>query len=242
MMQNNERSNENKFRRFFREKGYYIVLALCICAVGVSGWLFLSGAAEEKTALAEPTLSVATSAAIPAEKPAAAGETTRPAEKPAAAKPTEKPTAPAVGTTDEKVFAAASSIRVWPVSGQTLAGYATEQLAYNPTTQDWRTHDGVDLAAETGSPVKAACAGTVTAVFDDDYLGTTVVIRHEDGFETQYSNLAAMPTVSAGDTVAAGDVIGSVGQTALLEIGAEPHLHFAVAQDGASVEPANFID
>lgn len=241
-MQNNERSNDHKFRRFFREKGAYIALALGICAVGVSGWLFFSGIAEEKNALAEPTLSVATSAAIPAKKSASSAGKTPTAKTPAASSSAAKTPSSAADSADSDVFAKAASIRVWPVSGQTLNGYAAEQLAFNSTTQDWRTHEGVDLAAATGSPVKAACAGTVTAVYDDEYMGTTVVIRHTDGYETRYSNLAAMPTVSAGDTVAAGDVLGSVGRTALLEIGAEPHLHFAVTRNGESVEPADFID
>ena len=117
-----------------------------------------------------------------------------------------------------------------------------EQLAFNETTRDWRTHDGVDLAAAEGAPVRAACAGTVTAVFDDELYGTTVVIGHEDGYTTHYQNLAAMPTVSAGDKVRAGDVIGSVGRTALLEVGQEPHLHFAVHQNGQPVNPEGFVD
>ena len=72
-MQHNENSKPNRFQHFLREKGYYIVLALCICAVGVSGWLFLSGALAEKDALSEPALSVATQTEIPkteAAKPA----------------------------------------------------------------------------------------------------------------------------------------------------------------------------
>ena len=145
-------------------------------------------------------------------------------------------------TGDDAVRAAAASIRVWPVTGQALSGYSMEKLAYNRTMQDWRTHDGVDILAAQGATVQAACAGTVTAVYDDEYLGTTLVIAHDGGYTTQYSNLAAMPTVSVGDTVAAGDVIGAVGATALLEAGEEPHLHFSVCQNGAPIDPADFID
>ena len=95
--------------------------------------------------------------------------------------------------------------------------------------------------AWAGEQVKASCGGTVTAVYDDEYLGTTVVISHPDGYSTQYANLAAMPTVRAGDSVSAGDVIGAVGATALLEIGEQPHLHFSVFHNGESVDPAAFI-
>ena len=147
-MQHNENSKPNRFQHFLREKGYYIVLALCICAVGVSGWLFLSVAIAEKNALSEPAMSVATETEIPSQP---AKTPTQPsASKPAAVtKPAES--AP-VSQTDEQVYAQAANVRVWPVSGETQSAYSMEQLAFNATTRDWRTHDGVDLTAAEGAP------------------------------------------------------------------------------------------
>ena len=127
------------------------------------------------------------------------------------------------------------------VLGQRRAAYSVDALQYNATTQDWRTHAGVDLAASVGTPVKAAGSGVVTAVYDDEFLGTTVVINHPDGHVSQYSNLAVMPSVSAGDSVEAGQTIGAVCETALLEIADEPHLHFAVYANGDTIDPAEFI-
>ena len=222
MQTNENHPNRKRIRSFFREKGYYIVLALCVCAVGVSGWLFVSGAIAEKKALRQETMSIATSA----EAPTAAAE---------------EETAPAAAMTDESVREAAKNVRVWPVSGSTQAAYSVDALQYNATTQDWRTHAGVDLAASVGTPVKAAGSGVVTAVYDDEFLGTTVVINHPDGHVSQYSNLAVMPSVSAGDSVEAGQTIGAVGETALLEIADEPHLHFAVYANGDTIDPAEFI-
>ena len=237
MMQHNEQSNPGWFRKFFRDRGYYIVLALCVCAVGVSGYLFISGAIAEKNALSEPAMSVATPAEIP-DKPAAS----RPSAAQTQQTDSAAEEAAAQPSGDEAVYEQASRVRVWPISGEEQAGYSMEQLAFNETTRDWRTHDGVDLASAEGAPVRAACAGTVTAVFDDELYGTTVVIGHADGYTTHYQNLAAMPTVSAGDHVKAGDVIGAVGRTALLEVGQEPHLHFAVHCNGQPVDPAAFVD
>lgn len=244
-MQNNEHSNPHPLRKFFQEKGYYIVLFLCICAVGISGYLFVSNAISEKNSAAEQTLSVATSAAVPSGTVSGTSEPA--AQRPAKsepAKPAVKEQSPVVTPidADEQVRASAAQVRVWPLSGEQLTGYCAEHLAYNATTRDWRTHEGVDLACVSGAPVRASCAGTVTAVYDDDYLGTTVVISHEDGYTTQYSNLSAMPTVSAGSTVAAGDIIGSVGETAILEIADQPHLHFAVMQNGSSIDPNEFVN
>lgn len=233
-MQNND--NHPTWKRvqcFIREKGYYIVLFLCICAVGISGYLFVSNAVSEKDTLNDVTLSVATRA----DDPAAA-----PQSKPSAAQtPAPQPTAPAAAMTDEAVRAEAKKLRIWPVGGAQQTPYSVDALRYNATTQDWRTHAGVDLSAAVGTPVKAAGSGVVTAVYDDEYLGTSVVIEHPDGHVSQYSNLAVMPSVCAGDTVEAGTIIGAVGQSALLELADEPHLHFAVFSDGQSVDPADFI-
>lgn len=248
MQNNNEHSGSRSFRKFFQEKGYYIVLFLCILAVGISGYIFVSSAVSEKNSLNEETLSVATNATVPSasaqQKSSSAAQSGSGSGASGSADKPAEPSAPAsaMQTGDDAVRAAAASIRVWPVTGQTLSGYSMEKLAYNKTMQDWRTHDGVDILAAQGATVQAACAGTVTAVYDDEYLGTTLVIAHDGGYTTQYSNLAAMPTVSVGDTVAAGDVIGAVGATALLEAGEEPHLHFSVCQNGTPIDPADFID
>ena len=242
-MQNNEHSESNRFRKFFQEKGYYIVLFLCILAVGISGYIFVSGAVSEKKSLNDPTLSVATSAEIPEEKTPSSGGSTKHAARPQ----TSAPAASSAGETDAAASASQQasetlSVRVWPVSGECLAGYSMQELSFNATTQDWRTHDGVDLAALAGEPVKAACSGTVSAVYDDEFLGTTVVISHPEGYETCYANLAAMPAVSAGMKVTAGDTIGSVGESALLESASASHLHFSVRQNGESIDPVKFID
>ena len=237
-MQHNENSKPSRFKTFLRDKGYYIVLVLCVCAVGVSAYLFLSGAIAERNALREPALSVATQTEIPS--------TSRP-ESSAAPSKSAKPAAEQAETAepvagDEQVYERASNVRVWPVSGEQQAAYSMEQLAFNTTTRDWRTHDGVDLTAAEGTPVRAAANGTVTAVYDDELLGTTVVIGHEDGYVTYYQNLAAAPVVSAGDKVEAGQTIGSVGNTALLETGQDAHLHFAVRKNGGSIDPDAFVD
>ena len=235
MQTNENHPNRKRIRSFLREKGYYIVLFLCVCAVGVSGYLFLSGAVAEKRSLEPETMSVATKA----EEPETSGQSeARTAPSGAAA---EEASAPAAAMTDESVRQAAKNVRVWPVSGDAQAGYSVDALQYNATTQDWRTHAGVDLAASVGTPVKAAGSGIVTAVYDDEFLGTTVVINHPDGHVSQYSNLAVMPSVSAGDSVEAGQTIGAVGETALLEIADEPHLHFAVYANGDTIDPAEFI-
>lgn len=221
----------NKSNKFWKEKGYYILLSLCLIAVGVSGWFFLSGAMDEAEEV-RPVLSVPVEEAAPdkeqpTDKPAAnteAAEEEKEGETPA--KPEEAPEARET---------------VLPVSGEVLNNYAMDKLTYNATTRDWRVHSGVDLAAEPGTTVKAAKAGTVSDIYEDDYYGVTVAITHDGGYVSYYSNLDHAVLVGTGDTVAAGDAIGSIGTTALMESGEESHLHFSVYCGGQPVDPAGFL-
>ena len=96
-------------------------------------------------------------------------------------------------------------------------------------------------AADAGTTVLAASSGTVLAVQNDDMMGTTVVIDHGNGYQTTYANLQARPTVVAGDSVSAGQIIGAVGTTAAAESAQGPHLHFSVSKDGDAVDPGEYL-
>ena len=130
---------------------------------------------------------------------------------------------------------------VSPLTGETIAASSVDALAYNETLGDWRTHDGIDIAAAVGTPVLAACSGTVTAIESDDLLGTCVRIVNDRGYESTYANLQSVPTVGEGQYVSAGQVIGSVGTTSLIESSSAPHLHFSVTKDGKAIDPNEFL-
>ena len=232
-MQNHE---SHSFKRLWKDKGYYILLALCVVAVGVSGYFFVTGALKENRE-AQEVLSIPATVDEPADRPAQTPAKTekpaqqieqQPSEEVAARQPAEETVKPQEPTV------------VLPVSGEVLQDHAMDHLVYHATTQDWRVHNGVDLAAEIGQPVKAARAGTVSAVYEDDFYGMTVVITHGD-YTAHYCNLAPEPTVAAGDPVSAGMVIGKVGNTALLESASAAHLHFEVFRGGEPVDPASFL-
>ena len=87
----------------------------------------------------------------------------------------------------------------------------------------------------------AASAGTVTAVETGGSMGTTVVISHDDGYETTYASLQEEVRVEVGDTVSSGQEIGAVGNTTLTESALGAHLHFAVSKDGEAVDPAEYL-
>ncbi len=127
------------------------------------------------------------------------------------------------------------------MEGQTVAVYAMDSLTYNETTRDWRVHNGIDLAAEAGTKVCAAADGEVYTVYEDEAMGTTVVIRHDGGYTTRYASLAEEVMVQSGDQVTMGQAIGTVGTTALMESAIGDHVHFSVTCDGEIISPNDFL-
>ena len=217
-------------KKFTNGKGYYIALALCAVAIGVSGYLYYSHASEEDVQLNNPDVTVdQTVLGDENDLPVVA---TQP--QPSGTQPTETTVPPSTVTRKPLQTAA-------PVEGEIVMVYAMDSLGYNPTTRDWRTHNGVDIAAEEGSKVCAAAEGTVYTVYEDDTMGMTVVIRHRDGYITKYASLASDVTVKAGDSVTLGQQIGYVGNTALLESAIGDHLHFSVTCNDEPVDPAEFL-
>ena len=116
-----------------------------------------------------------------------------------------------------------------------------DRLSYDVTLRDWRTHDGIDIEAPAGTIVTATRGGTVESIVEDDLYGTVVTIDHGDGTKAVYANLAGMPAVNVNDAVEPGYIVGSVGTTALVEIGQGTHLHFALRANGASVDPLDYL-
>lgn len=124
---------------------------------------------------------------------------------------------------------------VMPVDGEVLKGCFLDSLVFSDTMQDFRTHSGVDLAAELGGKVAAYTDGTVSKVEKDPFMGTSVKITHSGGIVSVYRNLAEEVAVEEGDEVKAGDTIGAVGQSALLEVADAPHLHFELWANGVCI-------
>ncbi len=230
----NEKSG--RLDRFFAGKGFYIVLALCVIVIGISAYSLAVSGTD-----APDGLNAGMSAARQSERPA---ESSQPPVSTEAPKPVEAPEAEDViaeGTLTQDDEWPEQTVWRWPVSGEIERGYSVEALSYDVTMADWRTHDGIDILAPQGEVVVAASDGEVVSVTQDDLYGTTVVIDHGEGIKTTYSNLADTPTVAAGDRVKGGDVIGSVGKTALCEIGQGSHMHFAMSRDGASIDPTVYL-
>lgn len=120
-----------------------------------------------------------------------------------------------------------------------LAPFSGSDLVKNETTGSWQTHNGTDIAAETGTEVYAVADGDIASVKNDPLWGVTVVIDHHNGFTTKYCSLGADLSVQQGDSVSGGDVIGVVGDTADVESALASHLHIEMTRNGRFIDPVS---
>lgn len=166
----------------------------------------------------------------------------------AAPKVTDAPTTTATPTTTSRVDnidkpTVSVPSYVFPVEGTLAKGHDSETLVYSVTMNDYRVHTGIDINAPVGSAVYAVASGTIKGVYQDYLMGTTVEIEHADGVVSYYKNLSAtLPDgITEGSAVTSGQLIGAVGESAIIEQCDDPHLHFEMKKDGADLDPLNYL-
>lgn len=132
--------------------------------------------------------------------------------------------------------AAGAGYFIWP-SGCT---YITSKFGYriHPIWGTTKYHSGVDIAAGAGTTIAAAAGGTVQIAEKSDSYGYYCVIYHSNGMTTLYAHMNAMPSVSVGQSVSAGQTIGYVGSTGW---STGPHLHFEIRKNGSCVDPISYF-
>lgn len=234
---------EHKLKSVLSGAGFYALLAVCLMLAAAIGYFLLFAGDKEPETPQKAVSAPVQNAYIPVMEPEPEPEEgdELPVETAAPVEVEIVSAMPETEVDDTPVMAEPPRLVVEPLKGEVLMAFSMDQLVYSPTLEDWRTHDGVDISAAPGATVLAATAGSVASVEDDPLMGTTVVIDHEGGYTTTYSNLQAKPTVQAGDLVTAGQIIGAVGATAAAEAAQSPHLHFSVSRDGEAVDPSDFL-
>ncbi len=128
-----------------------------------------------------------------------------------------------------------------PIDGEIVKEYAKDNLIYSNTLQEWTTHLGIDIKADKTTVVKSAETGKVKSIKNDPRYGLTIVIEHDNGYQTVYSNLLSSEFVVEGEKVEKGQSIGTVGNTAAFEIADEAHLHFEILKDSIQVDPNIYL-
>ena len=220
---------KNKISEFLKGRGFYMVLAFCLIAIGVAAWTAWAGFSAPNTAETPEDSSTYS-----------APETT---DQVRAEIETEPYSSETVSSEEEKTEDGpiVAENFVYPVSGAVLKAFSNEDLVYSKTFGDLRLHIGLDLECEKGSSVVACGNGVVVAIINDALLGKYVEIDHGNGIVARYCGLADNVSVKEGNIVSAGTKLGLIGEIPC-ECADDTHLHLEFYQDEIPVNPEVIIE
>lgn len=225
-------------------KGFIAAVCVCLLIAGGAGIYSYNKVADKlNDDLVQQNKNTSDTADKSAEQAASPKtDVQKPAETTAAETVTEKAEDAEVPVSDIAIAEeAAAQPLVRPLNGEVLSEFSNGELVKSATLNVWKTHDGVDISGEPGEKVKSMTGGTVTKVYEDTMLGACVIIDHGSGLEGYYCSLDKDIPVMEGQKVAAGTVIGMVGNTAEGEIKEPSHLHFALKKNGEWIDPIALI-
>jgi murein DD-endopeptidase MepM/ murein hydrolase activator NlpD len=123
---------------------------------------------------------------------------------------------------------------IWPLAGWLSSGFGSRK---DPFSGGSDFHEGLDIAADKGTPVRATADGVVESAAPNGAYGNAVLINHGFGISTRFGHLAAF-AVRAGQQVHRGDVVGFVGSTGHAT---GPHLHYEILFNGQQVNPLRLL-
>ena len=252
-----------QIKKFLRSRGFALALLACLVAAAAAGvWAVRTVRDELKKSYDDLT--------APQEEPAPEPQLTldpqeddvwqqpvTDAAESAANVPKPEPPAPsasssgarsgsgsvhepsALRTDSAPAASSAAPASTQPFSGRVLNAYSGDELVYSKTLGDWRTHNGVDYACAEGSAVSAPCSGKVTETGTDGRWSSVVTLEDASGRLWRVCGVNS-PAVKPGDTVTAGQKLGTVG-TISCECAEEAHIHLEVLQNGQYLDPANLL-
>ena len=228
---------ENKVKNVLSGIGFYGTLAVCLLVVGVCGWVLLQ---DREDPLPQQAVTPQVPVSQPVEMPEVrlpTVETLEPAPVPVPPKETKE--LPEVEVDHTPVAAEAPRLVVAPLRGDVLTAFSMEELVYSPTLGDWRTHNGIDIAVNTGCSVQAVADGVIDET-GKDAMGEYVIISHAAGFITKYMGLENIENLTVGKEIKSGEVIGTSGKCTGENV-TDPHIHFEMSKDGVLVNPTDYL-
>ena len=220
---------------FIAGRGFYAAMALCLAGAVGAAWITASktiSSINEKDNVSVPENRVVSEEKYnPEDSIFAAEDVSKPKEG-------VKIEEPASTKTEESTFGFFKKNEFsLPLSGKISGSHSGGELVKYEALNEWRTHDGIDIAGEIGAEILAAGDGKISSVTNDPLWGTVVEISHEGNIVSIYCGLAPEVLVKAGDEVKLGDVIGTLGETNLAEVDKDSHLHFAMKEKGKFIDP-----
>jgi murein DD-endopeptidase MepM/ murein hydrolase activator NlpD len=255
--------DKEKFIDFFDRKGFYIILAVCIAVIAATAVFVNRNPAvldnegyegsvipDDATDITDPVgedgegddLEASSNVDNDGDSETAEGDVNSDDDDDSDvnADPTNGSNKGDVNDTDTSGNAIDITLDM-PVFGEITLDYAMNKLIYSKTLEDWRTHSGIDISSSRGTAVKAAADGFVYQIKTDPRYGSTIILSHDNGVKTVYANLASTDSVVTNQNVKKGDVIGSIGNSALFEIAEPAHLHFEVLINDEYADPKDYL-
>ncbi len=130
---------------------------------------------------------------------------------------------------------------ILPVAGELLHPYSDQKPVKSKTMGDWRIHTGIDIRAERGAEIKAPADGKIVLSKANGLTGNTISIDHGNGIISTIYSLENLDKVPEGKMVKQGEVIGTVGANAPVEMSEDAHLHFEVKKGDKWCNPQEFL-
>lgn len=220
-----KRTGNGKFKVFLKKNIYYIIMAICLLAIA---------------AMITVTLITKNNAATPDDPGTPVGpsvdDNLNKDPDPVQPDPPvdNKDPDPVIPTPTPVVF-------VSPVNDCNVTNdFAMDSLIWHNTLKHYAAHGGIDFAGNDGDNVMSVYSGTVTDVSYDILNGYVVTVKHNDNLTTKYASLNE-PSVVVGQTVAKGEIIGTMGTTATNEYLDGAHVHFSLYENGEIADPYNYL-
>lgn len=225
--------NENKFIKFFSGKRFYVLLAICLVAVGVAGWSAFDTLNNIKPNPDDSYSTPTPSYNVPSTSIPEASE--EPTQNEASDVPYEEP----VDTTPKRPVAKSFILPIQ--NGTVIKSFSETALQYSATYGDMRIHLGTDIKAAADSPVLACGDGIVEKIYEDELLGRIVVIDHGNGILVKYAGLSDKLAVKEDYIVKGGDKIGTLSGVPS-ECADTMHLHIEVTKNGKTADPITVLN
>lgn len=255
-----------QLRKFLRGKGFALALAACLLAAAAAGvWTVrlirselqknldgLSPSSTVQPAVPDADIDTKQEADLWKQDTAPAANSASGVPEPASRQPAASSSpsassAPGSGSVSEPAALQSDSAPVsrpsapastQPVSGRVLAVFSGDELVYNKTLGDWRTHNGVDYACKPGETVSSPVEGKVTGLETDGSWGPTVSLTDAQGRVWRLCGVSA--AVRQGQTVSAGQKLGKAAAVSC-ECEQEPHIHMEVQQGDRYLDPQKLM-
>lgn len=251
----------SKSSNFFKKEGFYVVLFVCLCIVATVAVLSTKAVKQVKVQQPDTQSEVALDDTLNSSKSIEESVTKVPdnalqvkknndtaadAQKNSqTATATAADKTPAPVSNKESSTAVAKTVDtsfVKPVDGKVARAY-TEDPVFWDSTSTFRPNFGIDIQADQGKAVVAVADGRIEEINTDTQDGVQIVINHQNGLKSVYSNLDPKVSVSKGQAIRKGDAIGKVGKTTIRAAYEKygSHLHFAVLSGKEYVDPAKYV-